>query len=84
MGVPNQEKWAAENMQTLGVPLCWCVGALFEYIAGVRKPAPRWVRRAGFEWLFRLLQEPRRLWRRYLIGNFSFLFRVIRHKIKRK
>jgi N-acetylglucosaminyldiphosphoundecaprenol N-acetyl-beta-D-mannosaminyltransferase len=82
MGVPRQEKWLAENLERLAVPVCWCVGALFEYLAGVRKRAPRWVRRAGCEWLFRLLHEPRRLWRRYLIGNLSFLIRVLRHKLK--
>jgi N-acetylglucosaminyldiphosphoundecaprenol N-acetyl-beta-D-mannosaminyltransferase len=56
----------------------WCVGAMFEYFGGARARAPRWVRRAGLEWLFRLILEPRRLWRRYLVGNVVFVWRVLR------
>ena len=50
------------------------VGAAFDFIAGAKRQSPRWMQRAGLEWLFRLLAEPRRLWRRYLIGNPRFLY----------
>lgn len=52
------------------------VGAAFDFHAGLKKQAPRWVQRSGLEWLFRLLTEPRRLWRRYLINNPAFLWNV--------
>jgi len=76
MGVPLQEKWAWHHRDELGVKVIWCVGALFEYYGEGRARAPVWMRKAGLEWLFRLVLEPRRLWRRYLIGNWRFLWRV--------
>jgi N-acetylglucosaminyldiphosphoundecaprenol N-acetyl-beta-D-mannosaminyltransferase len=78
MGVPRQERWAWKHRNELRVPTIWCVGALFEYYSGYRWRAPVWMRRAGLEWLFRLVLEPRRLWRRYIIGNVVFLARVVR------
>jgi exopolysaccharide biosynthesis WecB/TagA/CpsF family protein len=51
---------------------------LFEYDSGRRRRAPKWIRRVGLEWLFRLAMEPGRLWRRYLIGNPKFVWRVVR------
>lgn len=83
MGVPRQEKWVYKNREQLRVPVVWCVGALFEYYAGVRARAPRWMRLCGLEWMFRLILEPRRLWRRYLIGNPEFIIRVLRHKLRK-
>jgi len=69
MGSPRQERWAME-WSAAGQPRAWwCVGALFEYYAGTRLRAPRWMRRLGLEWLVRLALEPGRLWRRYLLGN---------------
>jgi N-acetylglucosaminyldiphosphoundecaprenol N-acetyl-beta-D-mannosaminyltransferase len=80
MGSPRQERWAQE-WAAAGKPRAWwCVGALFEYYAGTRRRAPVWLRRAGLEWLFRLALEPARLWRRYIIGNPLFVFRVLRGK----
>lgn len=76
MGVPRQEQWVVRHLPQLGVASVWCVGALFEYYAGFRPRAPKWMRRAGLEWLFRLALEPRRLWRRYVIGNVVFLARI--------
>ncbi len=78
MGAPLQEKWAWENRAALGVKVIWCVGALFEYYGEGRARAPVWMRRAGLEWLFRLALEPRRLWHRYLVGNFRFIRRLRR------
>ncbi|MCD6386208.1 WecB/TagA/CpsF family glycosyltransferase [Candidatus Sumerlaeota bacterium] len=83
MGVPRQEKWVYKNRAQLSVPVIWCVGALFEYYAGVRARAPRWMRRCGLEWAFRLVLEPRRLWRRYLIGNPEFIARLLRYKLRK-
>ena len=56
----------------------WCVGALFEFLGGARPRAPRWMRQVGLEWSFRFLQEPGRLWRRYLVGNPQYVARVLR------
>jgi N-acetylglucosaminyldiphosphoundecaprenol N-acetyl-beta-D-mannosaminyltransferase len=78
MGVPLQEKWAWAHRGKFGVRAVWCVGALFEYYGENRARAPWWMRRAGLEWLFRLVLEPRRLWRRYLVGNVRFVWRVLR------
>ena len=76
MSVPRQELWIRRHIEALGVPVCWGVGALFEYISGIRSRAPRWMRNCGLEWLYRLLLEPSRLWRRYLIGNVRFALRA--------
>ncbi|MCX7012394.1 MAG: WecB/TagA/CpsF family glycosyltransferase [Candidatus Sumerlaeota bacterium] len=78
MGVPRQEKWAARWKDRLGVPVVWCVGALFEYSGGRRARAPVWMRRCGMEWAWRLALEPRRLWKRYLVGNIRFLRNLMR------
>jgi len=77
MGAPRQELWMEQWGEASGARVVWCVGALFEYYAGVRARAPRWMRRIGFEWAFRLALEPRRLWRRYIIGNITFVRRVL-------
>jgi len=78
MGAPRQEFWTADLFDRLHVGVAWCVGALFEYVAGQTPRAPVWMRKVGLEWLFRLAVEPRRLWRRYLVGNWRFLWRVWR------
>lgn len=64
LGTPKQEKWMASHVHRLNVVLIG-VGAAFDFHAGTKKQAPGWVQHSGFEWLFRLLTEPRRLWRRY-------------------
>ena len=76
MGVPKQEKWIRRYLNDLGAPVVWGVGALLDYISGKIPRAPVWMRKLGIEWLFRLLLEPKRLWKRYLLGNFVFTFRV--------
>lgn len=81
MGAPRQERWAARHLDTLQVPVVWCVGALFEYYAGRRRRAPVWMRRTGLEWAWRLALEPGRLWRRYLIGNVRFTLLVLRQAL---
>lgn len=76
MGTPKQEKWIATNMARADAKLFWAVGALFDVMAGVLPRAPKWVQAIGLEWLYRFFQEPKRLWRRYLIGNSIFIARV--------
>jgi N-acetylglucosaminyldiphosphoundecaprenol N-acetyl-beta-D-mannosaminyltransferase len=61
----------------LDAPVLIGVGAAFDFHAGRKKQAPRWMQRSGLEWLFRLGSEPRRLWRRYLINNPLFVYRVL-------
>jgi len=73
LGSPKQEYWMAEHVGRLTAPVLIGVGAAFDFLTGRKPQAPRWMQRAGLEWLFRLLTEPRRLWRRYLINNPLFL-----------
>ena len=75
-GPPLQEKWIHANRAALSAPLVMGVGGLFDFHSGNFRRAPRWLRALGLEWTVRLLNEPRRLWRRYLIGNPLFVFRV--------
>ena len=65
LGSPRQERWMANHRGKLKAPLLIGVGAAFDFLAGAKAQAPRWLQRIGLEWLFRLLSEPRRLWRRY-------------------
>ena len=78
LGTPKGEVWAWKNLAALDVPATLCVGASFDFLAGVQKRAPRWVQKAGCEWAFRLAHDPGRLWKRYLIGNARFLFLTFR------
>jgi len=77
MGTPIQEKWVEAHRDQLDVPVVWVVGALFDFVAGVHPRAPRWMRDRNLEWLFRFYEEPRRMWKRYLVGNPMFLLRVL-------
>jgi N-acetylglucosaminyldiphosphoundecaprenol N-acetyl-beta-D-mannosaminyltransferase len=73
MGVPRQERFIEDHWDELGVGLAIPVGGSFDVIAGAARRAPRWLQRIGMEWSFRLAQEPRRLWKRYLVTNTQFL-----------
>jgi N-acetylglucosaminyldiphosphoundecaprenol N-acetyl-beta-D-mannosaminyltransferase len=77
LGCPKQERWMTAHREALPCVLLG-VGAAFDFLAGAKRQAPGWLQRAGFEWLFRLVSEPRRLWRRYLIQNPRFLFHLAR------
>jgi len=77
LGCPKQERWMASHREHLTAPALLGVGAAFDFHTGRVPQAPRWMMRAGLEWLYRLLQEPRRLWRRYLILNPLFLAHVV-------
>ncbi len=77
LGSPKQEYWMAEHRARLAAPVLIGVGAAFDFLTGRKPQAPCWMQRAGLEWLFRLLTEPRRLWRRYLINNPLFVALVV-------
>ena len=83
LGSPKQEYWILENLDRLGSPVLLGVGASIDFAAGAAKRAPRWMQRSGLEWLYRLIHEPRRLWRRYLIEDSPFFFLVLRQKLRR-
>jgi N-acetylglucosaminyldiphosphoundecaprenol N-acetyl-beta-D-mannosaminyltransferase len=80
-GMPIQERWLADNWEHLDVNVALTVGAAFDYLSGEVRRAPPWMTDHGLEWLGRLLVEPRRLWRRYLVGNPLFLARVLRQRL---
>jgi len=82
LGVPKQELWIEENIHKLNVPVVFGNGAAFDFVAGCFKRAPVWMQKFGLEWLFRLLQEPMRLWRRYLIGNMYFILLIVKQKFR--
>lgn len=80
MGAPRQEKWIQRNRALIHVPLCWGLGAVFDYVAGIEPVVPGWLDQIGLEWLWRLMVNPRDKWRRYLIGNPLFFIRVLLQK----
>jgi N-acetylglucosaminyldiphosphoundecaprenol N-acetyl-beta-D-mannosaminyltransferase len=81
MGSPAQEKWIAANLRQTGVHFALGVGGSFDHLAGFVRRAPRWMQQAGLEWFHRLLLEPHRLWRRYLIGNSRFIWLVVKQAV---
>lgn len=78
LGSPKQDFWMNMHRSCLDVPVMVGVGAAFDFLAGTKPQAPRWMQRTGFEWLFRLCCEPKRLWKRYLIGNSLFVYYLLR------
>lgn len=80
-GMPAQEEWLKTNLASLNINVAMPVGALFDYLAGNVYRAPRWMTDHGLEWLGRLIIEPKRLWKRYVLGNPLFLWRVFKQKI---
>jgi N-acetylglucosaminyldiphosphoundecaprenol N-acetyl-beta-D-mannosaminyltransferase len=87
LGCPKQEKWMALYRDALSAPVLLGVGAAFDFLTGDVRQAPRWMMAMGLEWLYRLSQEPRRLWRRYVVYNPPFAARafvqVLRARFKR-
>jgi N-acetylglucosaminyldiphosphoundecaprenol N-acetyl-beta-D-mannosaminyltransferase len=79
-GMPIQEKWIMENFERLDVKVFLPVGAAFDYVSGNVRRAPRWMTDHGLEWLGRLIIEPRRLWKRYIIGIPVFFYRILLQK----
>lgn len=77
MTAPKQEKWAYKHWDELNIHChCGTIGAVFDFYAGTVKRAPLWWQEHSLEWLYRLLMEPRRMWRRYIIGNAKFLYYI--------
>ena len=81
LGMPLQEYWLMENRHKLDAGVALTGGAVFDYVSGRLRRGPRLLVSSGFEWLARLLIDPRRLWRRYLVGNPLFLLRVVRQRL---
>jgi N-acetylglucosaminyldiphosphoundecaprenol N-acetyl-beta-D-mannosaminyltransferase len=81
LGSPKQEYWIYANHQEIGVPISIGIGASFELVSGVVKRAPKLMQKTGLEWFFRLLIEPQRLWKRYLVGNSIFVWLVLKQRV---
>ncbi|MGZ8242594.1 WecB/TagA/CpsF family glycosyltransferase [Methylomagnum sp.] len=81
MTAPKQEKWVYQNRHALTVPVIGSIGAVFDFYAGTYPRAPAWMCRLGLEWLYRLLSEPRRMWRRNFVSTPLFLLRVCRNHV---
>ncbi len=80
LGTPKQDLWMGQMREKLEAPVLIAVGAAFNFHAGMLSQAPKWMQRMGLEWLFRLCKEPRRLWRRYLLGNPRFLWLLLKQR----
>jgi N-acetylglucosaminyldiphosphoundecaprenol N-acetyl-beta-D-mannosaminyltransferase len=83
-GSPKKEYWLSENLNNLNVPFCMGVGGSFDVLAGLTKRAPQWMQKFGLEWFYRFIQEPGRMWKRYLISNSYFLWLIIKEWMKRE
>ena len=81
-GAPRQEKWIANHLNEVGAKVAMGVGGLFDFYSGRIARAPQWVREIGMEWFYRFMQEPRRMWRRYFVGNAVFLTRVVLSRLR--
>ena len=81
---PKKENFLYENRETLKVVnFIMGVGGSFDVVSGLVKRAPLWMQRSGLEWFYRLIQEPKRMWKRYLIGNSKFIFLILKEKFKK-
>ena len=81
MTAPKQEKWAYVHLDELNVHChIGTIGAVFDFFAGTVQRAPQWWQKNGLEWAYRLLKEPKRMWRRYVIGNTLFLWNILKEK----
>lgn len=79
-GCPRQEKWVANHLGLIHAPML-AIGAAFDFRAGNIVLAPKWIQDSGFEWFYRLVQEPKKLWKRYFITNSHFIYLFITHKL---
>ena len=83
MTAPKQEKWTYTHWKELDIHChVGTIGAVFDFFAGTVERAPLWWQEHGLEWLYRLLKEPKRMWRRYIIGNTLFLWNILKEKVK--
>jgi len=81
-GMPAQEEWIQRNRERLNVYAIFTAGSCFDFVSGAKRVCPLWFSRIGFEWLFRLFQEPRRLFIRYVVGNPTFMVRVLMQRLR--
>ena len=81
MTAPKQEKWVEANRRQLNVPVIGSVGAVFDFYAGTYARAPQWICRIGFEWIYRLMLEPRRMWQRNFVSTPKFVWMVLRQHV---
>jgi N-acetylglucosaminyldiphosphoundecaprenol N-acetyl-beta-D-mannosaminyltransferase len=82
-GMPLQEEWIRRYRSAITAGVIFPCGSMIDYASGLKSIAPLWMRHNGMEWIYRLFQEPGRLWKRYLFGNPMYLFRIIRQRIQR-
>ena len=83
LGSPRQEEWIGRHLDATGARFALGVGGSFDHLSGLQRRAPAWMQRAGLEWLHRVAREPRRLWRRYLVGNTLFVWLVAKQMLAR-
>lgn len=81
---PKKEYWVHKYIDQIGIPFVMGVGGSFDVVAGVTDRAPTWMQEHGLEWFFRFIQEPGRLWKRYIIGNLKFVALTYRYKFAKK
>ena len=84
IGAPKQEMWMWKHQEKIHNTVMFGVGAGFNFFAGTLDKAPKWMEKASLEWLFRLSKEPKRLWRRYILGGFKYLYYSAEYKLKKK
>lgn len=84
LGAPKQEKWIYKHKDKYQVPVSVGIGVSFEFVAGVIKRAPPWMQKTGLEWFWRLMMEPARLWKRYLIDDTKFFWLVLKQKLSNR
>lgn len=82
MGMPRSEIWIDNHRSALNAHVIFSVGGFLSFYSGHKRIAPKWMYNSGFEWIFRLIQEPRRLWKRYLMANSYLIFKIILHWFK--
>lgn len=81
LSTPKQERWMSAHLGKIDAPVMLGVGAAFDFHAGLKSQAPKWMQKSGLEWFFRLITEPRRLWKRYLVNNPLFILSVLGQKL---
>lgn len=81
---PKKEYFINKYLNDMNVPFCMGVGGSFDVVAGMTKRAPLWMQKHGLEWFYRFIQEPRRMWNRYIIGNVKFVLLTLKYKKERK
>ncbi len=81
---PKKEYWVNKYLKDINIPFVMGVGGSFDVVAGVTERAPKWMQEHGMEWFYRFIQEPRRMWKRYIVGNFKFVALTYKYKFKSK